>query len=261
MKNYNELGLKILTRGEVVEGRNGKTYSLTGESLSFDLQNEFPLLTTKHISTKHIIIETLWYLMGTDSIKFLQENNVKIWNLWADENDSIGPTYGVQWRNFQGSGIDQIQQAIDEIRSGSQSRRIIVNGWAPADLEKMALPPCLVMFQFLDRGDYLDMVVTQRSADFCVGVPYDIAEMGLILTIFSHLTGKQPRNLTINYGDIHIYEEHVSTFLTEQLRNGSCYVPEVIISPDVREIDQLTIDDIQWPQLQGLPRVRYGVLK
>ena len=167
MQSYLDLGKKILNEGYTLNTRNGKVKALLGEQLKFDLSQGFPLLTTKRINFDHIKHETLWYLKGTDKITYLKENNVNIWNLWADEDDSIGPTYGVQWRNFNHENKDQIREAIEQLSSDPHSRRIIVSGWNPLQTKDMKLPPCLLLMQFhVDDKERLHTTVYQRSADF-----------------------------------------------------------------------------------------------
>ena len=230
MENYNNLAKKILIEGDIKTSRqNVATRSLNGESLKIDLRKGFPLLTNKFINFNHIVTEVLWYLKGTDKITYLKENNVHIWDSWADENDSIGKTYGYQWRNFNSQGIDQIQQAIDLLKNDPTSRRIIINGWNPAQLKEMLLPPCVMNLQFISNGEYLDLVVYQRSADYAVGVPYDIAEMALINIMVAGVVNMKPRYLTMQFGDVHVYEPHVEA-LSKQIEKELKELPMLIVN-------------------------------
>jgi thymidylate synthase len=216
MENYKQLGYKILNEGSKINGRNGVVYSLFGEQLKFDLTKGFPLMTSKYINFNHIKHEVIWYLMGTDKIDYLKEHKIHIWDKWADKNNSIGPTYGVQWRNF--NGRDQVKEVINGLIHKPFSRRHIINGWNPNELHLMALPPCIVMIHFnVDSRYRLHAVVYQRSADFAVGVPYDIAEMALLTHYIANEALLEPGSLTMQYGNIHIYGEHVET-LKEQLK-------------------------------------------
>jgi thymidylate synthase len=230
MENYNHLAKKILTEGDIKISRQGvTTRSLSGESLKIDLRKGFPLLTNKFIRFNHIGTEVLWYLKGTDKITYLKENNVHIWDSWADEHDSIGKTYGYQWRNFNSEGIDQIQQAIDLLKNEPTSRRIIVNGWNPAQLNEMRLPPCVMTLQFISNGKYLDLVVYQRSADYAIGVPYDIAEMALINMMVASIVNMTPRYLIMQFGDVHVYNPHVEALSAQ-------------IEKEIKELPTLTIN-------------------
>lgn len=256
MENYRKLAQKILDQGFLENTRSGSTMTLHGEMLKFDLQKGFPLLTTKYINFDHIKHETLWYLKGTDKITYLKENNINIWNAWADENDSIGPTYGVQWRNFE--GIDQLRNVILNIMY-DPSRRMIVNGWNPIRLNEMKLPPCLVLMQFHtnDFNNTLDMTVYQRSADYCLGVPYDIAEMALLNTLVATTTEYRPGELTMFYGNIHIYTNHIST-LKEQLKEEPQKLPSLIINR-VDDIDYYKPQDIELVNYKGTKKFRYPI--
>lgn len=234
MKQYLQLGTKLLEEGELVTTRTGATLSLTGQHLSFDLTKGFPLLTTKKINFNHILHEVLWYLKGTSSIDYLHEHNIKIWDNWAVDND-IGKTYGYQWRQFNDNKElgDQYRNAIHLLKTQPESRRIMINGWNPLQLHEMNLPPCIINLHFLTRNDNkLDLVVYQRSADYCLGVPYDIAEMALILHIVAHETGFDVNKLTIFYGDLHIYENHIETFKSIQAIREPRDLPKLIFNDD-----------------------------
>jgi len=233
MRNYLELGNKIIEQGDRVETRTGFTRSLTGESLSFNMADGFPMLTTKYINPLHIKHEVLWYLMGTTSIEYLQNNNIHIWDNWADEYNDIGKTYGYQWRRFNGDNHlgDQYKNAINLLKMDPFSRRILINGWNPLELHEMNLPPCIINLHLIARPDNkLDLVVYQRSADFCLGVPYDIAEMALLLHMICAEVDMIPNKLTITYGDVHVYENHIDTFKTVQAIRTPSKLPT--LNPD-----------------------------
>lgn len=258
MKNYMTLGFKILKKNNLVVSRNGDIYALYGETLKFDLQKGFPLLTNKFINFNHIIHETLWYLKGTDKITYLKENNINIWNLWADENESIGPTYGVQWRNF--NGIDQLKIAINDLKNNKFSRRIIISGWNVGQLSEMKLPPCLVLIQFnVDNNNNLHSVIYQRSGDFAIGVPYDIAEMALLTHIIANVCDLTPGTLTIQYGNIHIYKEHVDSFVNIQAKNKIHRLPKLKIKNKIDNIDNIKAEDIELKNYNYEKFIRYKI--
>lgn len=255
MKKYIDLGLKLINDGELHETRTGTTKSLTGQMLSFDLVNGFPLVTTKYINFEHILHEVLWYLKGTDSIEYLQKHNIHIWDAWADKNNSIGKTYGYQWRSFNGDPAlgDQWQNAITLLKTNPSSRRIMINGWNPLQLHEMNLPPCIINLHFIAQNDNkLDLVVYQRSGDYCLGVPYDIAEMALLLEIMSHTVGMHASKLTIFYGDLHIYENHIETFLKEQSMRMPLYLPKL-------SINSLYDADIKIENYQHHKKIKYQI--
>lgn len=258
MKNYMKLGHNILKNKNVVSSRNGEIYANYGESLKFDLKKGFPLLTNKYINFDHILHETIWYLKGTDKITYLKENNIHIWNLWADDNDSIGPTYGVQWRNF--NGIDQVKQVVEDLKTNKYSRRIIINGWNVNQLDEMALPPCLVLLQFnVDKNNKLHTVVYQRSGDFAIGVPYDIAEMALLTHILANICDLKLGELTMQYGNIHLYMEHVDVFKKIQSKNKMYKLPKLVIKKKLKNIDNINASDIVLKNYKHAPHIRYKI--
>lgn len=220
MNNYNELAKKILEKGILEKSRIGSTLSLHNETLSFDLNKSFPLMTTKHVGHKSIINETIWYLKGTTSIKYLKDNNVHVWDKFADLDDNIGKTYSYQFRNF--NGVDQIKEVIKQLNRDDDitDRRAIINLYNISDLNEMSIPPCIAVIQFnayyIDGEKRIDTSIYQRSADFCLGVPYDIAEMSLLAHIIGAYTDSKPHNITFFYSNIHIYTAHIET-LKEQL--------------------------------------------
>lgn len=257
MKNYLNVGKEILNEGALLETRSGKTIGTTGKILEFDLRNGFPLLTTKYIKFHNILHETIWYLMGTGSIDYLQEHGINIWNLWADENNDLGPTYGVQWRDFE--GIDQVTEVINDIQNNPH-RRLIINGWNVPRLPEMALPPCLVMIQFHVHGEVLHATVYQRSADWAIGVPYDIAEMALLLEIIANITGKKAGKLTMFYGDAHIYENHIIKF-NEQLKRTPQELPKLVIEGRIKSIDEIDPSKISIENYNPDKYIHYPISK
>ena len=259
MKSYLDLGNRILKNGTTITGRNGKVKALFGEQLKFDLKDGFPLLTTKYINFNHILHETIWYLKGTDKITYLKDNKINIWNLWADENDSIGPTYGVQWRDFNGMKKDQVKEAIELLRHDPHSRRIIITGWNPLQLRDMKLPPCLVLIQFhVDDDLKLHTTVYQRSADFCIGVPYDIAEMALLTHIIANIVNMEIGTLTMQYGNIHLYQEHQQIFRDIQSQRETRKLPKLEIK-HILDIDNIDSKDITLRDYTSDTKIKYNI--
>lgn len=250
MKNYVTLGNKILKQGHIEKTRVGKTLALHNQELQFDLTKGFPLMTTKYVGPLSVIHELLWYLKGTTSIKYLKDNNVHVWDKFADSNDEVGKTYSYQFRNF--NGIDQLQNAIDELKkfddTGETNRRVIINLYNPSDLPAMSIPPCITSIQFniyIKKGaKCLDSSIYQRSADFCLGVPYDIAEMALLTEIMAVYSGSVARNMSIFYSNVHVYDAHKAT-LKQQLLEEPKELPWLYIDkPAIRKTkpEELTRD-------------------
>lgn len=236
IKNYIELGKKILSEGIKENTRVGPTIALHNQFLSFNLDDGFPLMTTKHVGPKSIIIETLWYLKGTTSINYLEDNKVFVWSKFADANKDIGKTYSYQFRNF--NGVDQVKDVIKKLNNDEDfitDRRAIINLYNVSDIPEMSIPPCIGLLQFnaywVDGVKYLDTTIYQRSADFCLGVPYDIAEMALLANIIATYTRSIPKNLTFFYSNIHIYCDHIET-LKEQLENEPQKLPTLVVNTD-----------------------------
>lgn len=220
MKQYLDLLQHVLDHGILKEDRTGTgTHSVFGYQMRFDLQNGFPLLTTKKLHLKSIIHELLWFLKGDTNVKYLQENGVRIWNEWADENGDLGHIYGYQWRSwpdYDGGHIDQIKEAIDTIQHNPDSRRIIVSAWNVADLPQMNLPPCHAFFQFYVANGKLSLQLYQRSADIFLGVPFNIASYALLLMMVAQVTGLEAGDFVHTLGDAHIYNNHIEQ-VREQL--------------------------------------------
>lgn len=222
---YLDVMRDILENGEEHDDRTGTgTLSTFGQVVRHDFSEGFPLLTTKKMHTKSIIHELLWFINGDTNIKYLQDNGVRIWNEWADENGNLGPIYGKQMRNF--FGVDQLQNIVDQIKSSPGSRRHVMTLWNPAELPYMKLPPCHgVAIQFNIKGDYIDLATYQRSCDWFLGVPFNIASYSALLYIVGWLTGKKPRSLFYAFGDAHIYKNHIEQ-CKEQLSRDPMTLPK-----------------------------------
>ncbi|MBT4804072.1 MAG: thymidylate synthase [Legionellales bacterium] len=220
MQEYLNALRKIKEHGVEKEDRTGTgTISYFGIDMRFDISKSFPLVTTKSCHFKSIAYELIWLLSGSTNIKFLQDNNVRIWNEWADENGDLGPVYGKQWRSWHcpdGTVIDQIQNVIDTIKTNPDSRRIIVSAWNVADVANMALPPCHLLFQFYVSGNKLSCKLTQRSADFFLGVPFNIASYSLLTYMIAQQCNLEPGEFIWSGGDCHIYQNHIEQ-VNEQL--------------------------------------------
>lgn len=231
MKSYLTLAQAILEFGEFREDRTGTgTYSLfsPGE-LRYDLQNGFPIVTTKRIAWKSVVWELLWFLQGGTNAKWLQARGVRIWNEWADKEGELGPIYGKQWRawpTYEGSTIDQIARVCDEIISNPQSRRLVVSAWNVADLQKMALPPCHLLFQFFVSNGTLSIKIYQRSVDVFLGLPFNISSYALLLSMIAQISGLRPKDIIFTFGDAHIYSNHVLQ-MREQLSREPMPLPSL----------------------------------
>jgi thymidylate synthase len=246
MKQYLDLLNRILTEGVEKTDRTGTgTISVFGHQMRFDMADGFPLLTTKKLHLKSIIHELLWFLKGDTNVKYLQENGVRIWNEWADENGDVGHIYGYQWRSwptYDGKFIDQIQRAVDDIKNNPDSRRIIVSAWNVADLDNMNLPPCHAFFQFYVANGKLSLQLYQRSADTFLGVPFNIASYALLLLMMAQVTGLKPGEFVHTLGDTHIYKNHLEQ-VHEQLTREPRALPRMILNPDVKSIFDFKYED------------------
>lgn len=235
------------------------TISTFGYQMRFDLSKGFPLLTTKKVHLKSIIHELLWLLAGDTNVKYLQDNGVRIWNEWADENGELGHIYGFQWRSwptYDGTFIDQISEAIRTIKENPDSRRIIVSSWNVADLDKMNLPPCHCFFQFYVNEGKLSLQLYQRSADSFLGVPFNIASYALLTMMVAQVCNLQPGEFIHTLGDTHIYLNHLDQVNTQLQRNPRP-LPRMTINPDVKDIFQFRYEDFKledydsWPAIKG----------
>lgn len=260
MKQYLDLLQRIRTEGVKKEDRTGTgTISVFGHQMRFNLEDGFPLVTTKKLHLKSIIHELLWFLSGDTNVKYLQENGVRIWNEWADENGDLGHIYGYQWRSwpdYEGGFIDQISEAVETIRKNPNSRRIIVNAWNVADLKKMNLPPCHMFFQFYVANGRLSLQMYQRSADTFLGVPFNIASYALLLQMMAQVTGLEAGDFIHTLGDAHIYLNHLEQ-VDLQLTRTPRPLPVMKLNPDVKDIFGFRYEDFQlegydpWPHIAG----------
>ena len=260
MRQYLDLLDHILKNGHKKDDRTGTgTISTFGYQMRFDLSKGFPLLTTKKVHLRSIIHELLWFLAGDTNVKYLQENGVRIWNEWADENGDLGHIYGFQWRSwpaYDGTFIDQISEAIRTIKENPDSRRIIVSSWNVADIDNMNLPPCHCFFQFYVNEGKLSLQLYQRSADSFLGVPFNIASYALLTMMVAQVCDLQPGEFIHTLGDTHIYLNHLEQVNT-QLQREPQPLPRMVINPDVKDIFQFCYEDFKledydpWPAIKG----------
>lgn len=258
MKQYLDLLQHVLDHGILKEDRTGTgTHSVFGYQMRFDLQNGFPLLTTKKLHLKSIIHELLWVLKGDTNVKYLQANGVRIWNEWADENGDLGHIYGYQWRSwpdYDGGHIDQIKEAIDTIQNNPDSRRIIVSAWNVADLPQMNLPPCHAFFQFYVANGKLSLQLYQRSADIFLGVPFNIASYALLLMMVAQVTGLEAGDFVHTLGDAHIYNNHIEQ-VREQLSREPRALPTMKLNPNVKSIFDFKYEDFELTDYNPHPHI------
>ena len=258
MKQYLDLLQHVLDHGILKEDRTGTgTHSVFGYQMRFDLQNGFPLLTTKKLHLKSIIHELLWFLKGDTNVKYLQANGVRIWNEWADENGDLGHIYGYQWRSwpdYDGGHIDQITEAIDTIQNTPDSRRIIVSAWNVADLPQMNLPPCHAFFQFYVANGKLSLQLYQRSADIFLGVPFNIASYALLLMMVAQVTGLEAGDFVHTLGDAHIYNNHIEQ-VREQLSREPRALPKMNLNPNVKSIFDFKYEDFELTDYNPHPHI------
>lgn len=246
VKQYLELCEHILENGVKKNDRTGTgTISVFGHQMRFDLQEGFPLLTTKKVFLKGIIYELLWFLKGDTNIKYLQDHGVHIWDEWADENGNLGPVYGHQWRSWgtkDGRTIDQISNVIEQIKTNPDSRRLIVSAWNVGELDEMALPPCHTLFQFYVADGKLSCQLYQRSADVFLGLPFNIASYSLLTMMVAHVCGLQPGEFIHTTGDTHIYLNHIEQIKT-QLQRTPRKLPTMKLNPEVKNIFDFEYED------------------
>ena len=258
MKQYLDLLKHITTEGVRKEDRTGTgTISVFGHQMRFNLEEGFPLLTTKKLHLKSIIHELLWFLQGDTNVKYLQENGVRIWNEWADENGDLGHIYGYQWRSwpdYNGGHIDQISEVIDTIKNNPNSRRIIVNAWNVADLGNMNLPPCHMFFQFYVADGKLSLQMYQRSADTFLGVPFNIASYALLLMMVAQVTGLKPGEFIHTNGDTHLYLNHLEQ-VELQLSREPRALPKMKINPDVKSLFDFKYEDFELVDYDPHPHI------
>ncbi|WP_316569873.1 thymidylate synthase [Neobacillus sp. YIM B06451] len=246
MKQYLELCRHVLENGTEKGDRTGTgTISTFGYQMRFDLSEGFPLITTKKLHLRSIIHELLWFLNGDTNVRYLQENGVRIWNEWADENGELGPVYGKQWRSWQGADgkvVDQITELIDQIKTNPDSRRLIVNAWNVAEIDKMALAPCHCMFQFYVADGKLSCQLYQRSADLFLGVPFNIASYALLTLMIAQVCDLEPGEFVHTFGDVHIYKNHIQQ-VKEQLGREPRKLPKMAINPEAKDIFSFKFED------------------
>ena len=262
MQQYLDLLRYILVKGEHKTDRTGTgTQSCFGYQMRFNLEEGFPLVTTKKVHLKSIIYELLWFLRGETNTAYLNKNGVSIWNEWADENGELGPVYGKQWRSWEGKDgktIDQISDVIAEIKRNPDSRRLIVNAWNVAELPSMALMPCHTMFQFYVADGKLSCQLYQRSADVFLGVPFNIASYALLTLMVAQVTGLSPGEFIHSFGDVHIYNNHKEQ-VNLQLSRDPFPLPVMKLNPEIRNIFDFSFDDFRLENYQSHPSIKAPV--
>jgi thymidylate synthase len=262
MQNYIDLIRHILDNGATKSDRTGTgTISCFGYQMRFDLQQGFPMLTTKKLHLKSIIHELLWFLKGDTNIAYLKEHNVKIWDEWADENGDLGPVYGQQWRSWQGADgttFDQIKDVLHQLKTNPDSRRMIVSAWNVADLPKMALSPCHALFQFYVANGKLSCQLYQRSADVFLGVPFNIASYALLTLMMAQVTGLQPGEFVHTFGDVHLYLNHMEQAKL-QLTRTPYPLPVMHINPAITDLFGFSYDDFTLADYQHHPAIKAPV--
>jgi thymidylate synthase len=262
MKQYLNLLDRILTEGTKKEDRTGTgTISVFGHQMRFNLEEGFPCLTTKKLHLKSIIHELLWFLAGDTNVKYLQENGVRIWNEWADEDGDLGHIYGYQWRSwpdYKGGHIDQISEVVETLKKNPDSRRIIVNAWNVADIENMNLPPCHAMFQFYVADGRLSLQLYQRSADCFLGIPFNIASYSLLLLMMAQVTGLKAGDFVHTLGDAHLYLNHIEQAKL-QLTREPYALPKMRINPEVKDIFSFKFEDFSLEEYTAHPHIKAEV--
>jgi len=259
VRQYIDLLRHVIEHGRPREDRTGTgTKSVFGYQMRFNLEEGFPVVTTKKLHLKSIIHELLWFLDGDTNVKYLQDNGVRIWNEWADENGDLGHIYGFQWRSWptpEGTFIDQITQLINDIKTNPTSRRLIVSAWNVGDLNKMNLPPCHLLFQFYVNEGRLSCQLYQRSADIFLGVPFNIASYALLTMMVAQVTGLKPGDFVHTFGDAHIYNNHFEQ-VALQLSRTPFPLPQMKINPDVTSIFNFKYDDFELVNYQCHPHIK-----
>jgi thymidylate synthase len=262
VKQYLELCEHVLANGTKKEDRTGTgTISTFGYQMRFNLQEGFPVLTTKKLHLKSIIHELLWFLQGDTNVKYLQDNGVRIWNEWADENGELGPVYGHQWRSWptpDGEKIDQITNVINQIKNNPDSRRLMVSAWNVSDVDNMALPPCHCLFQFYVADGKLSCQLYQRSADIFLGVPFNIASYALLTMMVAQVCDLEPGDFVHTFGDAHIYSNHIEQ-VNLQLTREPHALPKMKINPDVKSIFDFKFEDFELVDYNAHPHIKGAV--
>ncbi len=262
MKAYLELLQKILDEGEEKSDRTGTgTKSLFGYQMRFDLEEGFPLLTTKKLHLKSILYELLWFLKGDTNVRFLQEKGVRIWNEWADENGDLGPVYGKQWISWgtpRGETINQIERAVETIKTQPDSRRILVSAWNVGELDQMALLPCHALFQFYVADGRLSCQLYQRSADVFLGVPFNIASYALLTLMMAQVCDLRPGEFIHTFGDVHLYNNHIEQARLQLTRTPRAR-PKMLLNPEVRDIFAFSYEDFNLVDYHPHPHIKAPV--
>lgn len=272
MKQYIELANRVLKDGIDKADRTGTgTRSIFGHQMRFNLQDGFPLVTTKKVHLKSIIHELLWFIKGDTNIKYLKKHGVRIWDEWANENGDLGPIYGHQWRNWNSEGIDQLKEVIESIKNNPDSRRLLVSAWNPSVLPntnisfeeniangKAALPPCHTFFQFYVADNKLSCQLYQRSADLFLGVPFNIASYALLTQMIAQVCNLQLGDFIHTFGDVHIYKNHFSQ-IEEQLSREPRNLPIMKINPNVKNIDDFVYEDFSLENYNPHPAIKGSV--
>lgn len=262
MKQYHDLLRLVMETGTIRSDRTGTgTKSIFGHQMRFNLEEGFPALTTKKLHLRSIIHELLWFLKGDTNIKYLHDNKVSIWDEWADAGGNLGPVYGHQWRSWDtadGRTIDQISEVVRLIKEKPDSRRMMVSAWNPGDVDKMALPPCHVMFQFYVANEKLSCQLYQRSADIFLGVPFNIASYALLTMMMAQVTGLQPGDFIHTFGDAHIYLNHIEQ-VNLQLSREFRPLPKMILNPEVKDIFGFRYEDFMLEGYDPHPPIKAPV--
>ncbi len=262
MRQYLELIERILATGAKKADRTGTgTLSIFGHQMRFDLAEGFPLTTTKKLHLKSIVHELLWFLAGSTNIQYLNEHGVTIWDEWADERGELGPVYGRQWRSWpapDGSAIDQMANVINAIRRNPDSRRLIVSAWNPADIDRMALPPCHCLFQFYVANGRLSCQLYQRSADVFIGVPFNIASYALLTSMVAQVTGLKAGEFVHTFGDAHLYLDHLEQARV-QLARLPRLLPRMVLNPNVTDLFAFRYEDFRLEGYDSHPHIKAKV--
>ncbi|HLY04222.1 MAG TPA: thymidylate synthase [Rhizomicrobium sp.] len=262
MQQYLDLMRTVLERGVQKHDRTGTgTLSIFGHQMRFDLAAGFPLVTTKKLHLKSIIYELLWFLRGDTNVRWLQQRGVSIWDEWADESGDLGPVYGSQWRSWpapNGGTIDQIAAVVEQIRRNPDSRRLIVSAWNPAEIDRMALPPCHCLFQFYVANGRLSCQLYQRSADIFLGVPFNIASYALLTMMMAQVTELSPGEFVHTFGDAHLYLNHLEQ-VREQLARTPYPLPQMHMNPKVHDMFAFRYDDFRLENYRAHPHIKAKV--
>lgn len=262
MRQYHDLMSHVLENGIKKEDRTGTgTVSVFGYQMRFNLEEGFPVVTTKKLHLRSIIHELLWFLKGDTNIAYLKENGVSIWDEWADENGELGPVYGYQWRSWptaDGRHVDQIKQVIEQIKNNPNSRRIIVSAWNVGEVEKMALPPCHAFFQFYVAAGKLSCQLYQRSADIFLGVPFNIASYALLTLMVAQVCGLQPGDFVHTFGDAHLYLNHLEQAKLQLSRTPKS-LPQMKINPAIKDIFEFKFEDFELLNYEPHPHIKAPV--